>query len=352
MNRYLLLLALTLLSTATAKAFDYKRYARLINNAELALIDGAYSKALSFYDSAFVTKDVPFVQDVYNASVCAVKASLNSRAMTYCSRLANMGVGKQLFTAANVYHKLFTSDAWEPTLQRAQMVRDSILNKKKVILHQIDSLVYRDQEYNRAWRNSGMAAAERDAMYRANDTISRALLDIFEREGFLGEGRIGPHLEPNGLFSYNLPFDVILIHNYQNRENGDSLFNTILKKAVEQGEVPPQYYAGISDKGTNMGTRPYYGEVHFFVQYKCKIYLDNYNQENRAMVDKSRAALGLCSTADLLKKVIYRTANPNSDFKISATLSIRGSFADKQSEEMILRESTVVYDTIPACKEM
>ncbi|WP_118976566.1 hypothetical protein [Taibaiella koreensis] len=342
----------SLSNTGHAAGYDYKGYGKMVNLAELELIEGRYIDALQYYDSAFaLKKGSPFLIDLYNASVCAVKAGKNDLAMKLCKEMADLGVGGAAFTATNVYYNLFSHVDWKENVKHADVIRAALLKKNSRVLAFVDTLVVKDQEYNHAWRNSGMAEKQRDIMYLKNDTISRQLNEILRTNNFLDDRTVGPSLDENKTFSYNKPFDVIIVHNYQNR-SGDTVFNAVLKDALESGKITPDRYAALLDMGINNGDRPYYGELRFYMQYKCKLYVDNFNKERQQKIDSNRASIGLCSTSDLLKKVIFRTKYPANDFKISAQLSMLGSFADKQSEDMMLKESSVVFDQIPNCREM
>ncbi|MGE9310494.1 hypothetical protein ACLOAU_02555 [Niabella sp. CJ426] len=353
MRTTLLALAILLGNTISwAGVIDYKKYSELVNQAELKIIDSKYGEALEIYNLAFDVKENPFAADLYNASICAAYVGKLDASMALCKKLAVKGVGSNFFKNVSAYSKLHKHREWNSNMIYAKNMRDSILRKNKNILMKIDSLVIRDQLVNHVWRESGMATKERDMMYLTGDTISHCLKSMFESRGFLSEDIIGPPLNESGLLSTMLPFDVIMVHNYQSRQNGDTVFTPSLRKALINGEISPDYYATIQDMGTNNGSRPYYGTVKFYFQYKCKLLLTPYNKQRKETIDSNRASIGLCSTDDLLKKVVYRISNPGTEFKITAQLSILGSYADKESEELALKENIVMVDNIPNCTNL
>ncbi|RYE54502.1 MAG: hypothetical protein EOP48_12180 [Sphingobacteriales bacterium] len=333
-----------------AGKFDFRLYNQKINNAESAIIDEQYSVAIKYYREAFVVKEKPFAKDLYNASLCAIKVNNVPLAFKFCKLLAQKGVGSGFFKAVPSYTKLPKNSEWNSVLKQAGKSKDAHQIASGRILRTIDSLVEKDQKFNREWRESGMAVEQRERMYAANDTISSELKQMFDSLGFLSEDKIGATLNKNGLLSNILPFDVILVHNYQSRTQGDTLFSVILHEALLNGDISPDYYATILDMGTNLGNRPYYGAVRLFTQYKCKILLDDYNQNRISDIDRSRAAIGLCSTKELLKKVVYKITNPASEFKVTVQLTIRDGYDDPDMDEAALKSSVIVLDNIPNCK--
>ncbi len=335
---------------AMAEKFNFKLYHALINKAELSIADGQYQQALKYYDSAFLGKKKPFALDLYNASVCAVKSNLSKQAVVYCQKLADKGVGGDFFKKNQIFTSLVSTKQWKPLLEKADQVRIKIQTKHQALLKTIDSLVEKDQKVNHNWQESGMASKEREIMELTYDTIQSQLKGIFDGIGFPSEDMIGAPLTETGLMGYRLPFDIIIIHNYQTRTKGDTLFRPLLIKALKEGLIKPEYFALMEDLGSGDNSRPYYGSSHFYVQYQCSIYLENSNMQRLADIEKARADIGLCNTQDQLKKILFNIQNPVSGFRIMTALSKIGSFGNKESEQRMLNNSKAVLNQIPDCK--
>lgn len=329
---------------------DFLAYNHYVNQAELFFIDDDYNNASIYYDSAFQYKGNHFAKDIYNASLCAIKTDRLELAKTFCKKLAEKGVGQSFFSRVPTYLKLEKTNEWKSMLQHADIVRKENQKKNKSSLALIDSLVSKDQKVNKAWRNSGRANNEKEIMYLTNDTISMQLLNIFDTAGFLSEFKIGTILNNDGLLSGMLPFDVILIHSYQNHGKGDTLFNRTLHDALVSGQITPDYYAIILDMGSYSSSRPYYGAIRFYYQYKCKLLLDTYDKSRIEKIDNNRAKIGLCSTNDLLKKILYRITNPKSEFKLTAQITEVGAYADKESEDEMMKTAEIIVQNIPGCQ--
>lgn len=340
-----------LISLSTyANRMDFLDYNNYVNKAELFFIVDDYKNAIVYYDSAFQYKGNHFAKDVYNASLCAIKTDKLELAITFCKRLADKGVGKSFFSRVPSYLKLEKSKGWKSMLQHAEIVRAQYQKKNESSLALIDSLVAKDQKVNKAWRNSGRAQNEKEIMYLTNDTVSRQLLDIFDTAGFLSEFQIGTILNNEGLISGLLPFDVILIHSYQNHGKGDTIFNITLHDALVSGNITPDYYAIIQDMGSYSSNRPYYGAIRLYYQYKCKLLLDTYDKGRLEKIDNNRAKIGLCNTNDLLKKTLYRITNPKSEFKLTGQITEVGAYANKESEDEMMKTAEIIVQNIPGCK--
>jgi hypothetical protein len=342
------LLVLPLLTSASPRTV--KAYHKFVNNAELAIVESDFNKAATYYDSAFHLSEKAFGQDFYNASISAIKANRLSKALSYCKALARKGVGRRFFEDKPIFAPLTKKPDWPKILRTAELSRRRLLRDHNALIRTIDSLVEKDQLVNQQWRDAGMATAERQIMDLTYDTIQIALIKIFKKHGFISEGIIGVPLTTDNRIAYRLPFDVIIIHNYQSRMTGDTLFRQVLLKALDDGDIKPEYLATIEDFGGGDLTRPYYGSSHFYVQYKCSLFLENFNIQRIDQIDSSRKSIGLCTAADQLKKVLFNIQNPGNPFRIQTTMSKIGSFGDKESEQRMLDNSKVLVEKITNCE--
>ena len=351
--QYLKIAILIFMSHAAfAKAFDFKAYNQLANKAELAITANNYSLALDYFNAAFEIKEKPFVQDIYNASICAIKENKLHEAAKLCRRLANAGVGGQFLSGNSIYQPLTTLKEWEELIRLANERRAQFQSVNKDLLHVLDSMSEKDQSVNHEWREAGfgMETPERKRMDLTYDTLSSDLFRLFNKTGFISEQMIGAVVKNDTTLEYRLPYDIIVIHNYQSRRQGDTLFRSMLYKAMYDGLVKPEYLALIEDFGSNMIERPNYGTTHCYVLYKCNMYLDQYAKEIFSTLNANRESIGMGPVDDDLKKILYKINNPHSKFMLRANYSKYGSFANKDSEDKFLSTSELVVREIPECQ--
>lgn len=344
---YLTALILISLRLNGAELFNYHR---LVNQAELAIVDSNYTRAMTYFDSAFAERKSPFALDIYNASVCAIMAGKTRSLIAYTQLLIRKGAGQDFFKSNRIYSYVNPTQEWRAIMKSAPKATSKGRGQWAHLRRLVDSLADKDQLVNRDWRESGNAPGPRNRMDMTYDTISQHLLRIFDSVGFLSEDEIGIPLTETGRVASNPTFDIIIIHNFQARMRGDTLFLSTLRKALEQGKIKPERLAGIEDFGSNDGSRPYYGTAHFFVRYKCSIYLENIRNDQMEEIESNRKKIGLFSTGDYLKKAIYNLNHPGSDFRINAQVSEIGSFQDQASENYFLQNSKVIVDQVPFCK--
>jgi len=344
-------LILTLILTITivhhCQGRSMLQYHQSINEAELSIVVKDYGQALKAFNKAFTYSDNPFAADLYNACVCAIKIGDNESAMKFCARLTTKGVGREFFEGKKIFEPLKEHPNWENLCKSAEESKLTLKKKTSDILSAIDSLVTKDQFVNHQWRNSGETAEMRKVMDITDDSISRYLISMFDKYGFLSEDVIGVTIS-NGNISPSLPFDVIIIHNYQSRLKGfgDTLFTGILTKALKEGKITPQYFARIQDFA---GGSINYGSVRTYMKYKCNLYFDNAVEDSLAVIEQRRIEIGLSSFKDLKEKILFNIRFPENDFRINALCPTIESFANKQSEERFLNTQTLVYPNIPNC---
>lgn len=222
-------------------------YDSAVNKAELMIIDNRIDQALNLYNYAFKTNVKPFARDIYNAAVCAIKVGKTNLAFRYGRTLCSKGVGRPFFEKRAIFKPLHKYKQWRPLLEFAQSEYNRIQANNIGLKNFIDSLVEKDQLVNSNWRSSAMALDKRQIMDLTYDTISKHLNNLFDSIGFLNEDRIGVGLEHDTVIAIGLPFDVIIVHNYQAREVGDTLFNKILRKALTEHLIKPDYFARLHD---------------------------------------------------------------------------------------------------------
>jgi len=291
---------------------------------------------------------LPFATDLYNASVCALKAGKPEKALHYCLGLAEKGIGEEFFINKAIYRPLRHLKGWSTMLHTARTAKTKLRTEQGALLDYINSLVEKDQRVNRNWRQSGMTAETRTLMDLTYDTIATALNHIFDSLGFLSEDKIGALVEDDTVLSSSLPFDVIIIHNFQSRMTGDSLFSAVLRSALQQELIKPEYYAKIHDFSDGINGE-YYGTSHLYIQYHCTLYKESGPHLDFRKLDADRNKIGLPPLSDHEKKVLYLLSHPDTDILIRAPASKYINFKDKASEDRFLSTQEVLVKEIPNC---
>ncbi len=323
-------------------------YHEIINSAELKIIDGDYKSSLNLYLTAFKKSDRNFAVDLFNASICAVKINKKNKAIILCKALAEKGVGVKFFTGNVAFLPLSNSKFWPQILRDAARARDSFHNANNKLLALLDSLVERDQAVNLAWRNAPgdkrrEARLHMDEVY---DTLSRTLKTIFDTVGFVSEFSVGVRVKNDTLINDWFPFYIIMVHNYQARMTGDTLFSSTLKKALAEQLIKPSQYAMIPDFGGSIVPSENYRSTQHYIQYNCNLYKENVNDEMVEEIDSLRNSIHLEPLADNLRKIVFNIKNPNTPFIIFGRAAKYMSFTDKESERFFLDHHKMVQKDV------
>jgi hypothetical protein len=349
--RYFTLLLLMLPWPCLLGKDNPSQYNAYVNKAELAIVDQQQEQALRFYDSAFGYKTIPFAQDLYNASVCALKTNDIPKAFSLCRHIAAKGTGKAFFEKKPVFVPLCRYvKQWHKLLADADRIKDKYILSNREVKKIIDGLYSRDQEMHRRWSGSDYNAALESEMKALDDSVSKALLGIFKKYGYLSEDVIGVNIHADTILEYEPQFSVIMLHNYQGRIKTDTLFSPILREMLAAGKIKPEYYASIQDAGSNFIERPYYGTSELS-NYKCTLYRQKLPKEVLRNIDIVRQRTGLSTLDDFLKKVVFNTDHANFEFLINARSTLIYSFANEESEKIFKEENDVIIPHIKGCKE-
>lgn len=343
-----LILILALVSFRQTNGQNFIFYNKHINRAEIAIIDNRYSDALQSFDSALLFDSVGYAQDLYNASVCALNIGNHEKSFLYCYKLASTGVGRDFFNTKTLYSPLKKHILWDRLLVLAKEKQEYFKAKYGDILMVVDSLVQKDQAMNKKWRESKMDNEVGMLMDLTNDTIAKALNNLLIKEGFLSEKLIGAKPSPEGEFLIRTPFDIIMIHNYESRRIGDSLFNDVLYEALINGLIKQDYYAFIRDFAGGHSSLDYFGSGHLFGQYHCKIFKRKFADLEE--IEKQRKRIGLGTVEDYAKKILFNIQNPTTDFQINGHCAKYMNFRNKESEEIFLQGNEVFIAKIPDCE--
>ncbi len=319
-----------------------------ISEAELAIAKNNYRAALEYYNKAFVSNTNLFAVDLYNASICAVKCGQNQLALEYCTLLARKGVGDKFFIQS-IYASLRGNQHWKALLEQGRKSKAEIEKKHGDLICLLDSLVAKDQWVNHVWRAAGMSAETRKIMDLTYDTIQIHLKRIIDSTGFICEDMIGAPVKNDTILERMQIFDIIIIHNYTARMTGDTLFNGVLRQALAQEKIKPEYYASLRDF-TGDSPDDYFGTSHLYMQYKCTMYREKMDQQSIEQIETNRRRIGLPPLSDYVEKLLYNLGHRDSIFNIYGPISKIGSFKNESSEKIFMERQEVVVESIADCQ--
>lgn len=230
-------------------------------------------------------------------------------------------------------------------------------NKKyKCLNARLKKLYDRDQQMHILLQQRDIKYSEVEvSVKKTDDSISRELMKIFSRWGFLSEFNMGAFVVNDTTLLKEPPFYIIMRHNFQGLSSYDTLFAPICKKSIYEGLLHPMVYAAFRDANPVNGNT-YYGTAHHFTRYKCSVFTETEDEHTPKIntvkfIDEQRAIIFIPSLHDALKKILFRIQNPNSQFVIRDNYSRIMDFTNKESEDGFLKYSRIIVEKIPGCQE-
>jgi len=325
-------------------AENLKLYYADIDSSEMALIHDNYQSAISFYVKAFQQKDKPFADDIYNLSVCYVKTGNLDKAMATCFELVNSGVGDKFFRDHSIFDTLHAMPEWPSLLENSAKVKaefelkNAAINKKLNLLHQMtpeieDSII--------------RLVNHQDSIY-----TTELLGILHENSGIVSAFELGASVGEQGEINFWPDYFIIILHNYEglsltHKENVVSPFDSLLKKAVFDGNIKPSVYAFLHDFAeSDMYKRFCVSQLYWIVNDSLYINKFYANKDVRQKINRVRATIMLPSLQHDQQKQLYSMKEPNSPFQLYAPTNRIGNFKDKQTEAIFLKNMQLVVDNL------
>lgn len=267
-----------------------KKYYHFTNQAELAIIDSAYSKALSNYESAFAVANKGFAKDYYNASICALYVKDKSKTKEYINVLLKKGIDTSYISQQDVFLKFCQSKMWKKIKANYQRpIKDS------VYIHTLDSLAKVDQLFRVSWNYNEIYG---DTVRKIDSVNAHYLIKLINKKGFPTSEKVGID-RPHTLYP-SRDFSLIAIHSIQ---LGYLEILPILKEAYENLDFHIYAYVGLEDM-SEIST-DYGSEVLIKHSRGEKWRMRILPEEELRRRNENRAKIGMETWEEYSRKVIF-----------------------------------------------
>lgn len=303
MKKYFVLLCLFLLTfhiIAQESQTPYYQYYKLVNNAELYIINEDYSSSVNEYLQAFQIKGIdPFAKDYYNASLCAIQENKMNLAFDWCKKLVDNGLDKKIIENNPSFLPLVGSKKWK------NLISTEPSSFRKSLIDTLNNLYIRDQYYR---IKPGSYKIYADSIKMVDKQNDRILRDIIGRYGYPSEKLLG---FSNGV-GFDQKFEMVIWH--QTNLNKISDYTDILRDASKSGLVPPQRAGALIENHTGLSLynmEPYYKlscsmcSDSIQSDISKKLFYWEIPKEKLARFDSLRSEIGLESLQDFKMKTLY-----------------------------------------------
>ena len=290
-------------------------YHQKINNAENLIAEGKIQNALDVYSDA-LGNNIVFAQDLYNATLCAVKLKDYDKALTYSEGLIKRGCTLKFFSTKRFetlrkYHK------WGGFVKKYAILKKALDNNsgRNIVIAEIKRLIDIDQSnfcLLPLANNSGNKVFL-DSLKQNSDYVSKKLVELFTKYGFLDEKIVGANIIGDTTIAILPIYSVLIRHHYQNKKYD---LTPYLKKEFENGKIKPEVFTNWYDieLGGLIGSMP-------AILFDCHLYFDTFN-ELRESVELNRKKYFLCSLESIKKKILIKKCTLNCDFLFFTPVNI------------------------------
>lgn len=175
-------------------------YTRLINNAEMAIIDSSYQLAISYYDSASQNIDTPFAKDRYNGAVCLALQGNFERCQTSLLYLLGKGLEWNLIKNNPAFIKFIKSEYGK------RLLEINIEPTYNTAMRRVYDSIYEADQYFRKLHPRNYHDYFNDTVRKIDATNVKCMNDLIIKFGWPTEDLIG--INTPGVQQY----ETIIIH--------------------------------------------------------------------------------------------------------------------------------------------
>jgi hypothetical protein len=291
--------------------------------AEEMIIKSKYVEAISYYQKSFQYKKDPFVKDLYNVCICALKVKNMQLARNYFVQIGAKGATLNIFkknylkllSPTNKYIKLYLK---EYNIKKMKLSKDTILN----------FVGFNDQEVRKV-------KTDYDKIYFNDKKNDSLLFQYIQKYGFPSEEN---YMVEDRIDCYP-SFCLVIWHQSKGKHFHE--YEKILLEAINNGTLASEVATAILENhdGRNFGNKSFYSiecsvcDKKMSEKFSNKIF--HYKNFDFDEYSKNRAKYLLDSFENTLKKNSFKVKNR--DFRFGCFSSIFPTFA---------------YDDLALLKEM
>jgi hypothetical protein len=279
---------------------DYIDYFKLINKAEIKIVESDFESSLNHYQKAFELIDKPFAKDLYNASLCSAKSNNDSVTYLLVKQQVQKGIPLKIFRSK--YYKHFKkSNFWE-LLKREEktLIRLAKVNVNQDYLNKLKELEKLDQKIRK--RKYGYPMS--DTIRKVDSLNMIKLVSLIDKFGYPSENVIGIN---NPKKTWKKPQNIVLRHYFQSIANGivnEDVLGNRLSSALKNGDICPVQYSVWEDfRYKAVNKRHKYG-IYAVILENGKFRKNELNNINE--INKYRIEIGIGTYDEYVSKIIFQ----------------------------------------------
>lgn len=216
MNKKIIISVIYLLFLTYVKAQNIQTYSNISNNAEEAIIEKQYDRALLNYND-LKNQNYVFSRDIYNAIICSNKLKNWDELYNWAKLFISKGVDVSFFNQTK-FKDFRKTNYWR------KLNELKIENKvNKDLVKSLDSLTNTDQQLFIKLKEDPTIDA-----FSLTEKIDKKLFALEKAYGYFNEEITGVNIENDTIYSFRPKYAVLYRHSYQShKQNG--FFNEKVK---------------------------------------------------------------------------------------------------------------------------
>ena len=312
-----------LTSQLYAQKYSYSDYYKMINNAEVALVNNDLQEAALLFDSAFTMDLKPFGKDIYNAVVCNLEIDSFSKVSKYCEKLFYYGTPLSFLTHKK-FDKLTQSRYWAD-IKKMYKSCGKFQSFDNSLKKEFEKRFKKDQLVNDIRR--------REYFYDNMKWIKT----LISQNKFPSEKMLGISIDEDLGIVSNIKLEMLIFHWSAVDKNDTLNMIPLLEEQVRNGELHPTSYAILEYQKI-----PTISKLRNFAYLIIgeSILTPQFTLEELAKVNEARLKMGLHSFEDYKKITKFAYNDDRFIFNNNRIMQLSENF----SKKIFLNNGFVITD--------
>lgn len=280
--------------------YSQGEYYSIINEAEKLVVENNQMEAIGYYNKAFIINTSPFIKDVHNALICALKSKNVISSKVFIDILLEFDLD------TNFYYKSPKLIDLHDNFELYEYFKNGIINRPIVNRSkcaEFKLLLALDQSIRNACReiNSNYYSICGNEI-RALDSLILLKLKLHLKENGVPSDRSLCLINSSSTPAYV----GIIKHSMQWGKND---LDSILLESINNYKIHPLLYSDLKDyyRESYLKIDPVYG-LSYNVKLGDRLFI--FPAKDNAEIDKNRASIFLDSIAEYNRKVVFQYKNP------------------------------------------
>ncbi len=301
-------------SSLFSQITDFRNYQRIVNEAELCIVDDKKEDALNLYYNLLLKSDGNFAKDIYNSMLLAQELNRVDTFFVLMELAKKKNFENEYINGLKVFEPMHKHPRWK----RFMETNNQIIYVDTALRTKISMLDKNDQYFR---QKKGSYTMYGDTIKKIDSTNMAFLLNMMLTSGLPGEKEIGADN-----FYGAQGYDIVLHHYAQSLSlKKDSMLNItpLLILQVNEGRILPNKCGLYLDYQTLEFKSSVFSVLKFRIQDKDSgIFVPEYSHYRKIFIENNRKLICAEPLFEYYKKVLYKENTREHIFYFDAYINI------------------------------